>query len=68
MQPSWCSRGSGGKDEGDVGSRALPRVAEVCSGKGDGHVSMVDLLLFAKKGEDTVPNVIGTTIGTERKG
>ncbi|RVW35819.1 hypothetical protein CK203_082508 [Vitis vinifera] len=33
VQPSWCCRGRGGKDEGEVRSRALPRVAEVCSGK-----------------------------------
>ena len=31
-------------------------------------MSMVDSLLFAKEGEDTVPNVTGTTIGTEMKG
>ncbi|RVW91843.1 hypothetical protein CK203_030132 [Vitis vinifera] len=36
VQPSWCCKGRGGKDEGEVRSRALPRVAEVCSGKEDG--------------------------------
>lgn len=42
-------------------------MAEVCSGKVDGQVSMVDPLLSANGGEDIIPNVIGTTTNTEGK-
>ena len=55
MQPSWCCKGREGKDEGELGScPPPPRVDEVCCGKKDGQVSMVDPLLSAKDGEDIV--------------
>lgn len=61
MQPSWCCREREGKNEGEVGSRPPWRVDEVCFGKKDGQISMVDQLLSTKDGEDTVPILTRTT-------
>ena len=68
MQPSWCCRGIRGKVEGEVGSRAFLRVAEVFTGKEVGQVLTVDPLSSAKEGEDSAPFLTGTIASTDRKG
>ena len=64
MQPSWCCRGSRGKVEGEVESRAFLRVAEVRPGKVVGQVSTVGLLPSTKEGEDAAPFLTGSTAGS----
>ena len=64
MQPSWCCRGSRGKVEGEVESRAFLRVAEVRPGKVVGQVSTVGLLPSTKEGDDAAPFLTSSTVGS----